>query len=147
MEKSVPEECSFCHRYHQKICREVSFYFFARFCTNQAACQQLHDLFSKLSRLLTWQALKLLCLPIHHLMGSQLFLWLLLRITEWLAAGLPKLPSVAVWLCSLLFSSSNAFSTNYLGPHLLGVWGVVTESGWLPIQLAPWWVSVRNPAG
>lgn len=35
MEKSVPEECSFCHRYQQKICREVSFYFFARFCTNQ----------------------------------------------------------------------------------------------------------------
>lgn len=93
MEKNFPEECSFCHRYQQKINREVSFSFLARFYTNQAACQQLHDLLSKLSRLLTWQALELCSVPVHHLVGSQHFLWLLVWITEWFAAGSPKLPS------------------------------------------------------
>lgn len=84
----------FCHSYQQKMAREVSFYFVASFCTYQPACQQLCDLFSGLSRLLTWQALKLLSIPVHHLIGSQLFLWLLVWITEWLAPGSPNLPSV-----------------------------------------------------
>lgn len=92
--KNVPQECSFCHSYQQKMSGEVSFYFLARFCTNQPACQQLCDLLSSLSRLLTWQALKLRSNPVHHLMGSQLFLWLLVWITEWLAPGSSKLPSV-----------------------------------------------------
>lgn len=92
--KNVPQEFSFCHSYQQKAGREVSFYFLASFCTNQPACQQLCDLFSRLSKLLTWQTLKLLSIPVHHVMGSQLFLWLLVWITEWLAPGVPKLISV-----------------------------------------------------
>lgn len=49
--KNVPQECSFCHSYQQKMGREVSFYFLARFCTHQTACQQLCGFSSRLSRL------------------------------------------------------------------------------------------------
>lgn len=140
MEKYVPEECSFCHRYQQKISREVSFYFPARFSISQAACQQLHDLFSKLSRLLTCQALELLSLLVHHLMGSQLFLWLLVWITEWLAAGSPKLPSVLLtgFLPFFYLAPQMPFSTDYLGPHVPLVFEawllrvVYCPSSWLP---------------
>lgn len=139
MEKNVPEECSFCLRYQQKTSREVSFHFLARFSTSQAACQQLHDLFSKLSRLLTWQVLELLSLPVHHLMGSQLFLWLLVWITEWLAAGSPKLPSVLLtgFLPFFYLAPQMPFPQTTLGLVSLAfeVWllGVVyCPSSWLP---------------
>lgn len=105
-------------------------FFFARFCTSQPACQQLCDLFSKPFRLLTWQVLKLLSISVHHLMGSQLFLWLLVWITEWLVPGLPKLPSVfssSIWLhkCQLyrLPCSCLAFEVWLLWlPYCTSIW-------------------------
>lgn len=148
--KNVPQECLFCHSYQQKMGGKVSFYFLARFCTNQPACQQLCDLFSRLSRLLTWQVLKLPSISGHHLMSSQLFLWLLVWIRGRLAPGSPKLPSVSLTGFLPFF---------YLGPHtpfpqtasfpislafeVRLLWLAYCPSSWLPGG----WLSIRNPAG
>lgn len=68
---------------------------------------------------LAWQALKLLSIPDHHLMSSQLFLCLLVWIPEQPRFARAS-KCLANWLSSaLLFSSSHSISTDCLVPHLL----------------------------